>query len=177
MLVRYVHYFTYIDDDSCEIGAGFILNSWIKSIVVFTVFFSLVLFLLPDEKYRKYIRTAIGFIMVIVVINPILSLGDLNDYLSFDYYYEAAGSQVSMSNTGYYRDLMENVIEEYLLSSYRLKTDADILFDDSYTISSLHLFIDASSLEDVENIDISEIKSDIASMYGIPEENIDIRVS
>ena len=63
------------------------LLAWIKNIVLFILFSSLVFFLLPDEKYRKYMQTAVGFVLAIIVLTPVLSAGGLNDILSFDYYY------------------------------------------------------------------------------------------
>ncbi len=145
------------------------MNDWIKSIVIFTIFSSLVMFLLPDEKYRKYIRTAIGFVMVLIVINPILTLSDLSDYLSFDYFYQAAGCSVSESDTGYYRDLMENMIEEYIRDNYLLETQVGIRFDDSYVISNMEVVL----YEDGEDFE-EQIRNDIAESFGVAAENISI---
>ena len=58
------------------------LLAWIKNIVLFILFSSLVFFLLPDEKYRKYMQTAVGFVLAIIVLTPVLSAGGLNDILS-----------------------------------------------------------------------------------------------
>ena len=146
------------------------MNSWIKSIVIFTVFSSLVMFLLPDEKYRKYIRTGIGFVMVIIVINPILSIEDLNDYLSFDYFYEAAGSSLSENDTRYYKDLMENIIEEYIKENYNTASEADIEFDDSYIISKLEIVFDAGENKDIFGED--EFCAEMSELYGVSAENI-----
>lgn len=89
------------------------LLAWIKNIVLFILFSSLVFFLLPDEKYRKYMQTAVGFVLAIIVLTPVLSAGGLNDILSFDYYYESVAGAPGNGDVTYYTDVMETMIENH----------------------------------------------------------------
>lgn len=89
------------------------LLAWIKNIVLFILFSSLVFFLLPDEKYRKYMQTAVGFVLAIIVLTPVLSAGGLNDILSFDYYYESVAGAPGNGDVTYYTDVMETMIKDH----------------------------------------------------------------
>lgn len=62
---------------------GFI-QSWIRNISLFLIFSSLIDFIIPQNQYKKYIRLTMGFIFMIVMIKPILSLSNQN--IVFDIY-------------------------------------------------------------------------------------------
>ena len=51
-----------------------IIYGWIKNIICFYIFITVILHLLPKENYRKYVRFFTGMLLVILVMNPVLSL-------------------------------------------------------------------------------------------------------
>lgn len=64
---------------------------WIKSIVYFSVFLTVLLQLLPNEKYKKYIRFFAGLLMMLLVLKPVFSLFDTDvskDVFSDEFYQE-----------------------------------------------------------------------------------------
>lgn len=60
------------------------LNKWILNIVTLSIFIILIEVLIPSGKVRKVVNLVTGFILVIALINPILSLLkmeiDIEDY-------------------------------------------------------------------------------------------------
>ena len=50
------------------------IYGWIKNIICFYIFITVILHLLPKENYRKYVRFFTGMLLVILVMNPVLSL-------------------------------------------------------------------------------------------------------
>ena len=60
------------------------LNKWILNIVTLSIFIILIEVLIPSGKVRKVVTLVTGFILVIALINPILSLLkmeiDIEDY-------------------------------------------------------------------------------------------------
>lgn len=118
------------------------LLAWIKNIVLFILFSSLVFFLLPDEKYRKYMQTAVGFVLAIIVLTPVLSAGGLNDILSFDYYYESVAGAPGNGDVTYYTDVMETMIEDHLRDLFQLDSKVAITFDENYTITAVEYRLD-----------------------------------
>lgn len=64
---------------------------WIKSIVYFSLFLTVLLQLLPNEKYKKYIRFFAGLLMMLLVLKPVFSFFDTDiskDVFSDEFYQE-----------------------------------------------------------------------------------------
>ena len=133
--------------------------AWIKNIVLFILFSSLVFFLLPDEKYRKYMQTAVGFVLAIIVLTPVLSAGGINDILSFDYYYESVAGAPGNGDVTYYTDVMETMIEDHLRDTFQLDSKVAITFDENYTITAVEVDVVTRELDtknDIEDNIVSE---------------------
>lgn len=144
-----------------EIGGKecWMLLAWIKNIVLFILFSSLVFFLLPDEKYRKYMQTAVGFVLAIIVLTPVLSAGGLNDILSFDYYYESVAGAPGNGDVTYYTDVMETMIKDHLRDTFQLDSKVAIIFDENYTITAVEVDVAVGELDtknDIEDNVVSE---------------------
>ena len=133
------------------------LLAWIKNIVLFILFSSLVFFLLPDEKYRKYMQTAVGFVLANIVLTPVLSAGGLNDILSFDYYYESVAGAPGNGDVTYYTDVMETMIKDHLRDTFQLDSKVAITFDENYTITAVDVTVgELDTKNDVEDNVVSE---------------------
>lgn len=155
------------------------LLDWIKNIVLFILFSSLVFFLLPDEKYRKYMQTAVGFVLAVIVLTPVLKTGGLNDVFSFDYYYESVAGAPGDGDVRYYTDVMETMIEDYLRDRLQLDSTVSITFDRDYTIASVEINV-LTKEPDAENgtePDVDRLRQEITKEYQIPEEQITVSVN
>lgn len=140
------------------------LKEWVESIVVFTILFSCVLYLVPHEKYKKYIQTAIGFIMMIIIIHPLLSLGDIKTGLEFDDYYEIGSVLVSGNDKNYYCGVLESVIEEHILSQTGVSCELQIELDEAGAIKRVSVKTENNRQETVKKI--------LTKEYGVSEELI-----
>lgn len=47
---------------------------WVKPIIYFSIFITILMQILPGDKYKKYIRFFAGLLMIVLVMNPILNL-------------------------------------------------------------------------------------------------------
>ena len=65
---------------------------WIRSImlnIVLLVFFSAVLdFLLPEGSFRSYIKMAMGVLLVLVILQPVMQILQINDINKEAYSYD-----------------------------------------------------------------------------------------
>lgn len=52
--------------------------SFIKNICVFTLVMTLVLNIFPESNYRKYIKLFAGFLLLVLVMQPILKLKNID---------------------------------------------------------------------------------------------------
>lgn len=62
------------------------LSHWIKHIILVIMFSSFIEFLIPNNKYSKYIRVVLGSFIILTILNPIISIfykGNVIDGISF----------------------------------------------------------------------------------------------
>ena len=52
--------------------------SFVKNICVFTVVMTLVLNIFPESNYRKYIKLFAGFLLLVLVMQPILKMKNID---------------------------------------------------------------------------------------------------
>jgi hypothetical protein len=95
----------------------------------------------------------------------------------FDFYYAETENNISDADTGYYRDVMENMIEAYINDTYYLKCEAEIVFDENINISRLDIYVEGNSMDtDLQNTisddSLEGLKNDIAQRYNISYDNI-----
>lgn len=51
-----------------------LIYGWVKNLVCFYIFMAVILHLLPKDSYRKYVRFFSGMLLIILAVNPVLSL-------------------------------------------------------------------------------------------------------
>lgn len=57
------------------------MNQWIKSLVGYLLMVSIVMQMLPGQKYEQYVRLFTGFLLMILVLQPVLKIGSASEYL------------------------------------------------------------------------------------------------
>lgn len=143
------------------------MGEWIKSILVFTIFFSVVLYIMPNEKYKKYIQTAIGFVMIIVVINPIVRMLGFSENLSFNIRYEIADLEYISSEDAYYSDVVAAIIGDELEREFDLDMQVQVYMEENKSISTIELSGESVDLETK-----NDIKHNLSLKYGINEDMV-----
>ena len=51
-----------------------IFREWIQNVVVFLLLMTMAGQLIPDEKYKKYIRLTMGLLLILVILLPVTRL-------------------------------------------------------------------------------------------------------
>lgn len=57
------------------------MTEWMKSFVGYLLIGSIATQMLPGQKYEKYIGLFFGFLMIILLLQPILKIGSADSYL------------------------------------------------------------------------------------------------
>ncbi len=57
------------------------MKLWIKSLVGCLLIFSVVGQMLPDKKYEQYVRLFTGFLLILVVLQPVLKIREADSFL------------------------------------------------------------------------------------------------
>ena len=56
-----------------------IFREWIQNIVVFLLMTAMAGQLIPDEKYKKYIRLTMGLLLIMVILRPLTRLSGMDE--------------------------------------------------------------------------------------------------
>ena len=57
------------------------MSSWLKSLVGYMLIVSVTMQLLPNEKYEHYVKLFTGFLLIVLVLQPILKISSAGDFL------------------------------------------------------------------------------------------------
>lgn len=57
------------------------MSAWIKSFVCYLLIVSVAEQMMPNEKYEQYMRLFAGFLLIVVILQPILKIGSLDSFL------------------------------------------------------------------------------------------------
>ncbi len=118
--------------------------SWVRSIVFFLLLLSLLDLMLAGSGYKKYIRTYGGFLLILIVISPVLSLLDADGRLS--YYLDT--NRLFLQTYDYSESLTGagEIGEELLLEQYREAVAGqvgELLEEEGYAAADVRVRIEA----------------------------------
>lgn len=141
--------------------------NWIKGIAFYLIIVLAIQNVLPDNKYKKYIKMFTGMILVLLIISPITNLFNYTDKIANVYQSKLVEQEVNqMKNqlTG-----MEDSIVDASISQYK-----------EYVKQQINLFVEEEgyqlaqfSCEVNENVEISNI-SLVISKESTNQSNINI---
>lgn len=66
-----------------------LIYEWMRSLVFYSILASVVMNVLPNSEYQKYIRFFLGMLLIIVAVTPLLQLFGLEETLNSNYYTES----------------------------------------------------------------------------------------
>ncbi|MCU6760973.1 stage III sporulation protein AF [uncultured Roseburia sp.] len=84
---------------------------WVKTLIFFSLFLTIFMQLIPEKKYRKYIRFFAGMIFIILAVSPVFkffSKGDLSENIFEQFAYQQESEKVSLDF-----EYMESQQQEY----------------------------------------------------------------
>jgi len=125
--------------------------SWIRNIVIYMIINTIIMNLLGNKSYKKYVSIVSGMILVLIVISPLIKLMKLDENL--DYYLQANDFAVEASDfkndvtsmqkeelTTIFKDYREKIrtrVENLLLEDGVSLDGFDITFDQNATSPTL----------------------------------------
>jgi stage III sporulation protein AF len=152
------------------------IYEWVRNIVVFLILNTIIMNLLGNSSYKKYVSIVSGMILLLIVVSPFLKLFNMDGIL--DYYLNANIYQADVSDFQSELRIMEDKQKDAVFAGFndRVKDQvADVLQD-----NELYLYgVDLVMNQDVESNSFGEIISmKIDAGYledeGIPVHSINI---
>jgi len=146
-----------------------VIYDWVKNIVIYMILNTIIMNLLGNSSYKKYVSIVSGMILVLIVISPLINVMELDK--KFDYL--LLSNNFSIETSDFKSDLnkMEEQQSDAVFTEYedRLKTQVmGMLLEEDVYLISFHLTID----EEVKNATFGLILGmDITA--GLNKEKVD----
>ncbi|MGN1140796.1 MAG: stage III sporulation protein AF [Oliverpabstia sp.] len=173
------------------------ISQWIQNLAFFFVFLSAIMNFLPKGEEKKYIRFFMGMLLILVLIKPLLQLGDLEEVInqkvlsgsieeSFEEMMRETGQQEIMG-TDYVKNACEREMQEQIEQlmreyGYEIKS-CKITFFDGDVLELQDISIKVKEKETPDSLDDSRksdpekfLKNKLEEVYKIPEGNINISI-
>ncbi|WP_432665220.1 stage III sporulation protein AF [Wukongibacter baidiensis] len=132
-----------------------IIKDWITNIVTIIILISFLELLMPDGKIKKYVNLILGFIVMLVILNPILDI--LNNKGDIENEVFTISSELSKSEYAFVTSNIESRQMDQLSALYkdRIKKDIAYRVESKYDVKVTEVSIE---IEDKGKGKIGEIK-------------------
>jgi len=178
------------------------LYDFVRNIAVFLIFAAFVEIIVPNEKYRGYIKSIFGFFIIIIILTPIFEIfGNKNGSASiFDYVGNELNKTIMEKEGDFYDEKQKEIIRknfaenlskqaEKILENLCVVHEARFyLKDDGFDIDRAEFVVEqkeeSKSFFRIEKIETQEekdskffenVKKIISDFYNLPFDNINIR--
>ncbi|WP_461613367.1 stage III sporulation protein AF [Clostridium sp. Marseille-QA1073] len=167
------------------------LKQWIINICTAVFFITAVQMILPDNKLKKYCKFALGLILVVIILNPIVKLlnskADIHRQIEnsaayiFDQKYEVDYEkyrQANVENTiKNFEQNMEiqctkDLQEEYGNKKFKTKVEASFIKEsNSFQIDSIEIGLNDSTVEKIKKVEIGSDSVTVDKVQDSQDEN------
>lgn len=123
-----------------------IIYTWIRNIVVYMILNTIIMNLLGNKSYKKYISIVSGMILVLIVVSPLMNYMELEDNL--DYFLQA--NDFSIETSDFKNDLnrMEEAQSDAIFAEYEEKIKLQVeslLLEEQVNLINFDITIDKNS--------------------------------
>lgn len=148
------------------------ITSFVRQILITAIFFSIIIIIVPDEKYKKYIKFFCSAFLAVMLISPIKSLLDAESFV-----YNSSSYEVSTKQE--YEDIQDKVVQKQYISSLQneIKDDlakydidiscVEIALKDNMSVNSvtINAYIAGSA-------NINNLRAQISKKLNVEQSNI-----
>ncbi|NLP34224.1 MAG: stage III sporulation protein AF [Clostridiales bacterium] len=116
---------------------------WIRNIVVYMILNTIIMNLLANSSYKKYIKIISGMILVLIVIAPLMNIMELND--TIDFYLASNNLAVETSEFEFRLKLIEEAQINEFFGEYKVKLEEsakDILAEEGLYLKNFDIVFD-----------------------------------
>ena len=117
--------------------------AWVRNIVVYMILNTIIMNLLGDKSYKKYVSIVSGMILLLIVIAPLLKLTKLED--SLDYFILSNDSAVIASDFKNDLNRMEKAQSDAIFLEYKKKLRSQVeglLLEENLILKSFEVVLD-----------------------------------
>ena len=122
-----------------------LVNTWVRNIVVYMILNTIIMNLLGDKSYKKYVSIVSGMVLLLIVVTPLLKLTNLEE--SLDYFLKSNEYSVEASEFKNDINRMEKEQRELIFTDYKKKLKiqvTDLLSEEGYRLIGFAVTIEES---------------------------------
>jgi stage III sporulation protein AF len=122
------------------------IYTWIKNIVVYMIMNTIIMNLLGNKSYKKYISIVSGMILVLIVVSPLMKFMELDENL--DYYLQINDFAIETSEFKNDLNRMEEEQSDAIFAEYQDKIKLQVknlLLEEAVYLESFDLTIDKNT--------------------------------
>jgi stage III sporulation protein AF len=141
--------------------------SWVRNIVVYLILNTIIMNLLGNKSYKKYVSIVSGMVLMLIVISPLMKLMKLDDNLDLNLQF----NDLSIETSEFKNDLsrIEEDQRNAIFGEYEAKIRSEteqLLATEGITLKTFHITIN----QDVDSENFGEIAGmDITAVQQEPE--------
>ena len=145
------------------------IENWVKDIVFYMIFVTMVMNLLPDPKYEKYLRLFAGAVMILLAFGPLARITGMETAI--------AGMFEKIIFEDDVRTLKEELgaVDERRIAGfyerYRAAVESDIR-----TGNLSHVKLVVRGEQNQAGAEIASVRRKIGAYYGVEERDIEVDV-
>lgn len=164
------------------------VESWVRDIVFYMIFITMVMNLLPDPKYEKYLRLFAGAVLILLVFGPLAraagvetAMAGLFEKITFENDARALKEELGAAD--------ERRIAEFY-ERYRAAVESDIMsMAESDGLECVSVSVQAAESGNVSHVklvvrgeqnragaEIAAVRRKIGAYYGVEEQDIEVDV-
>jgi len=131
--------------------------SWIRSGLLFAVFSSTLLLLAPNKSYEKHISLVVGLLFILVMLNPVMTILDIDEKTYVDYIknyltIEQSGGSLTEGGCRLYEESIKIQLESILRQAGFKVKSLNVRADENGTVYRIEISFDGEiyALEELE---------------------------
>ncbi len=117
--------------------------NWIKNIVIYMIINTIIMNLLGNKSYKKYVSIVSGMVLVLIVVSPLIKLLKLEDNL--DYFLQSNDFAIESSDFKNQLNQLEEEQSDTIFTEYKEKIKKqveELLLTEQIALRSFHVVID-----------------------------------
>ena len=155
------------------------LARWVRNLAFYFIFLSVLMNVIPQGEERKYIRFFMGLLLILVLIQPLLTVGQLEQILSWETLSE--GIRQEYEDFSMEKKYLEQEGKDYVQKNCQKEMERQIktlLEQLSYESTEVRVdfFNGKADGNPPGEGEPDQVKRKLAQVYNLPEGNINIKI-